>query len=168
MRPSLVRRLALMRHAKSSWKDPFLLDHARPLSGRGRRDAPRMGAWLVGHGWVPEVVALSDSERTQATWRGMAPLVGATLVPRVRRSLYHSGLEAIRAKARSWSPGVRTVLAIGHNPGWEDALAWLTGQDPGMTTGNIALLEGEGPTWTDALQGRWTLVALGRPRELPD
>lgn len=127
-----------------------------------------MGAWLARHGWVPELVALSDSERTQATWRGMAPWVGATLRPRVRRSLYHAGIEAIQAEARSWPPRVRAVLAIGHNPGWEDALARLTGEDPGMTTGNIALLEGQGPTWTEALEGHWALVALGRPRELAD
>ena len=127
-----------------------------------------MGAWLARWGWVPELVALSDSARTQATWIAMAPLLGGAPAREPRRTLYHGGLRALQAEAWAWSPVIRTVLAIGHNPGWEDALARMTGRDAGMTTGNIALLEGRGQTWDEALRDRWTLVALGRPRDLPD
>ena len=58
------RRLILMRHAKSSWKQPGLTDHDRPLNGRGRQDAPAMADALVARGWLPDAVVSSTAART--------------------------------------------------------------------------------------------------------
>ena len=63
----MAKRLLVTRHAKSSWKSGEDSDHARPLNKRGRRDAPRVAAHLVGLGWVPEQVLSSDSQRTRET-----------------------------------------------------------------------------------------------------
>lgn len=164
----MKRRLILMRHAKSSWKEPGQEDHARPLNQRGRRDAPRVAERLVELGWTPDVVLLSDAERTRETWTLMRPLFQP--LPRVdeRSDLYLAGLERIRAALVGVNPGVGTVLVLGHNPGWEDAASELLGEPITMTTANAVLLEGEGPSWTESLKGPWTLAALLRPKELPD
>ena len=61
-----VKKLYLLRHAKSSWDDPYLSDGERPLNGRGRRDAPRMGAAL-GSRLVPMTVHVSPAVRAQST-----------------------------------------------------------------------------------------------------
>ena len=55
----MARRLIVMRHAKSSWKNPKLRDHQRPLNKRGRRDAPRVARALRKAGWVPDAVLSS-------------------------------------------------------------------------------------------------------------
>ncbi len=117
----MQRRLILMRHAKSSWKFPELDDHARPLNKRGRRSAPQVAAALAERGWVPELVVSSDSARTRETWAGMAPALGEPEVVFTER-LYHEGLEALIEEAAGWPPEVACVLALGHNPCWEDAL----------------------------------------------
>ena len=156
----------MMRHAKSSWKDPALRDHERPLNRRGRGDAPRMGAWLADMGWTPDLVVLSDSQRTRETWALMAPMLPREPTVHERPGFYHAGLSAILADAATWPESTRTVLALGHNPGWEDALARLSGCDEVMTTGNIALLEGRGSSWSSALGRPWHLVAFARPREI--
>jgi phosphohistidine phosphatase len=161
----MQRRLILMRHAKSSWKFPELDDHARPLNKRGRRSAPQVAAALAERGWVPELVVSSDSARTRETWAGMAPALGEPEVVFTER-LYHEGLEALIEEAAGWPPEVACVLALGHNPCWEDALAALCGEAERMTTANAALLVGEGEDWPLALGGRWALEALIRPREL--
>ena len=62
---------------------------------------------------------------------------------------------------------MRTVLVLGHNPGWENAVKALSGREVRMTTANVVLLEGKGATWGEALQrGRWSVVGVVRPKEL--
>lgn len=160
------RRLVLMRHAKSAWDTGVSSDHARPLNPRGRRDAPVMGRWLAQHGWAPELVVMSDSARTTETWARLRDELPFPPAEHASGMLYHAGLDALRAHAGQWAPHVGTVLAIGHNPGWEDAVASLSGIPTRMTTANLALLVGAGETWTDALRGAWRLEDLVRPKEL--
>ena len=64
-----MKTLVVMRHAKSSWKAADLPDHERPLNGRGRRDAPRMGRWIARHAAVPDRIVSSTAIRAQTTAR---------------------------------------------------------------------------------------------------
>ncbi len=154
-----MTRLILMRHAKSSWKDPTLGDHARPLNKRGRRDAPAMAERLAARGWVPELALVSDAARTEETWAWMAERLGEPpfhLIP----ALYHGTLDAIRDAVQRYHGGCRTVLVLGHNPGWEEAVAELCGHTVIMKTANAALLRHHLP-WERALQrDDWVLDAL--------
>lgn len=148
----LLRRLVLMRHAKSD-RDAVdrsgspLPDHERPLAPRGRRAAPAVAAWLREQGWAPDAVVLSDATRTTQTWAAMAPVLGAALPAHSARRLYLAGLDALRTDARTWDEAWITVLAIGHNPGWELAAAALSDQPVVLKTASCALLEGSGSTW---------------------
>ena len=161
----MQRRLILMRHAKSSWDSSASTDHGRPLNERGRHDAPRVAADLVARGWLPEHVTGSDSVRTRQTWSLMRPVIGEDLPESWDRTLYHAGLVQLRTAALRW-PDVSTLLVLGHNPGWSHAATALSGTPVSMTTGNAALLVGEGGTWPDALVGSWELEAWIQPRDL--
>lgn len=163
----MKRHLILMRHAKSSWKEPGQEDHARPLNKRGRRDAPRVAERLVELGWTPQRVLLSDAARTRETWSLMRAAFQPAPAVEERPDLYLAGLERIRAGLAKVPAGEGTVLVLGHNPGWEDAVSSLVGQPISMTTANAALLEGQGPSWAEALDGAWRLVEVVRPKELP-
>jgi phosphohistidine phosphatase len=164
---STPRRLILLRHAKSAWGEPDLRDHDRPLNKRGRRDVPRVAAHLAGLGWEPDWVACSDARRALETWSGMAEVFGEVRLE-VLRSLYLAGFMEIR-DALSQAPGDATTVAIvGHNPGWEDAASRLADAHIQMTTCNACLLEGEGASWTEALDGVWRLVQLVQPKALPE
>jgi phosphohistidine phosphatase len=162
------RRLVVMRHAKSSWKEDGQSDHQRSLNGRGRRSAAVVGARLAELDWTPDVVYSSDAARTVETWERMAFPLGADDAPvHFTRDLYLAGLPEIRDLARTWSDDVGTVLVLGHNPGWELMVGALTGIRSTMTTASAALLAGAGATWTEALADSWRLVELIRPRDLP-
>jgi len=104
-------RLIVMRHAKSSWGDPGLSDFGRPLNGRGRKSAPKMGAWLARKGYVPELVLCSAAVRTRETWH----LLGLEAEVRFERRLYHAGPGEIAALLGDVT--AKSVLVIGHNPG---------------------------------------------------
>jgi phosphohistidine phosphatase len=162
----MLRRLMLMRHAKSSWTSRAATDHERPLSERGRRDAPRVGKRLAELGWVPDLVLGSDSRRTRETWERMQkhfPQGRASFT----RALYAAGPAELRTEVARLSADVRTVLVLGHNPGWEEAVKALSGREVRITTANVVLLEGEGATWGEALRRRrWSVAGVVRPKEL--
>src|SRR5262245_42044069 len=161
----MQRCLMLMRHAKSSWESPGLADHARPLNKRGRRDAPRVGKRLAKDGWVPDHVVSSDSRRTRETWERMQKYFPGARV-RFTRALYAGGPAELRTEVARVSANVGTVLVLGHNPGWEEAVRALSGQEVQITTANVVLLQGEGATWVEALRGPWSIVGVVRPKEL--
>mgnify|MGYP000158871103 CR=1 FL=1 len=158
------RRLALIRHAKSSWKDPGASDHDRVLNKRGRRDAPAMAAELARRGWTPDAVVSSSARRTRETWERMADAFDEVSLTSTG-TLYLAGLPEIRHVARDWDDEWETVFVFGHNPGWSAAASALSGTLLEMTTGNCALLVGDGDTWSEALDRDWDLEALLRPRE---
>ena len=62
-----MKTLLLLRHAKSSWDNSDLADHDRPLNGRGRRDAPRMGQLLAQHDLTPDLIVTSAARRAATT-----------------------------------------------------------------------------------------------------
>lgn len=120
----MAKRLILMRHAKSSWDDPWRDDHARPLNNRGRRSAAALGDWLRSKGYVPDAVLSSDSRRTRETFAGL----GLDLTPDFLPGLYHAEAEAMLDVLRDATG--RCVLMIGHNPGIADFAARLVTRRP--------------------------------------
>ncbi len=119
-----MKRLILIRHAKSDWGTPALADHDRPLNGRGQRSARAIGHWLREKHYLPGSAYSSTAKRTCETWEGLdidAPIT-------FTRKLYHAEatamLEVLRA-ARA-----NTVLMLGHNPGIGDFAAMLLGAPP--------------------------------------
>ena len=164
----MLRRLIVLRHAKSSWKSGPQTDHDRPLKGRGRRDAPRVGARLAELGWIPEQVLSSDAQRTRETWALMADAFDPPPEVSFRRELYLAGPAAVDAALCALPDDVGCALALGHNFGWEEVVTWLCGEEVGLTTCNAALLSAEGESWMDALAAapHWTLHQVIRPKEL--
>ncbi|WP_420586085.1 SixA phosphatase family protein [Ruegeria sp.] len=108
----MTRTLILTRHAKSSWDDPAIDDHDRPLNKRGRKSAPAIAGWLRENGWLPDEVLSSTSARTRETWDRMG--LDANKVC-FHRSLYHADSEAMLAELSGATEP--TVLMLGHNPG---------------------------------------------------
>lgn len=156
----MKRRLILLRHAKAAPEEADGGDWARPLNARGRAAAPVIGQRLGELGWVPEQVLSSDSARTTETWDGL----GLEAPIRFTNALYHAGFLALREQLDVLDEGVGTAMAIGHNPGWEQSVEFLSGRYTRMTTCNAALLEGAGATWAEAMRAPWTLFDILRPR----
>lgn len=163
------RRLIVMRHAKSSWDSEAPTDHLRPLNLRGRRDAPRVARELRERGWAPERVFSSDATRTRETWEHMEAAFDQPIEVHFTGGLYHGGLGAIQAAVGALQEDLEVVLVLGHNPGFEHAVSWLTGEGVRITTANAALLEHASATsWREAIgdPGGWTLQDVLRPREI--
>lgn len=165
-----MRRLILMRHAKSDWSGPGQRDHDRPLNGRGRRNAGAVGAWLAGRGLVPDAALVSSAARTQETWARLGPDFAG--VPKTdRRELYHAAPEVMLAELRA-APDAQTVLMLGHQPGIgalaRDLLAEAPGEPayakyPTLATAVIAF---DAADWASAAPGTGRLEAFVTPAML--
>jgi phosphohistidine phosphatase len=164
----MQHRLIVMRHAKSDWNASAGSDHERPLNHRGRRDAPQVAQRLSEIDWQPEHVISSDSRRTTETWERMVETWTEEPTVCFERSLYHAGIVAVRMALSVLGDDVRTAMVLGHNPGWEEVVDVLSGQDERMTTANAALLTIESSGWADAilLDGCWALETMLRPKEI--
>lgn len=114
-----MKELILVRHAKSSWRDPSLDDHSRPLNKRGKRDAPEMGERLARRGCNPDLLISSSADRALKTARTIAGKLG---YPReriqVEERIYHAGVAELLAAIRGVDESVETLMMFGHNPGF--------------------------------------------------
>lgn len=164
--------LGLLRHAKSDW-EAGLADFDRPLNRRGRRDAPRLGHWLRERNWRPRLVLSSPAERARQTLEAVLEQASLHDVElHWDEGLYLADRETLLERVHGLPPATDSVLLVGHNPGLEQLLTYLsrtpvpaTGSGKRFTTANLALLRLDGD-WKDAGRGTAELVELVRPGDL--
>ncbi len=136
--------LSLLRHAKSSWDDPALADHDRPLSKRGTKAAPEIAKYLKREELLPNLVLCSGAVRTRATLALILAEIGRA-APEIRYddSLYLAAPETILQRVKDVEPRYTHLMVIGHNPGVHALALELTG---GGERKAVAALATEFPT----------------------
>ncbi len=123
-----MRELLLFRHAKSSWDDPDLDDHDRPLTERGAKAAARMGQWLREHDLVPDLILCSTSVRTRATLTlAFSEFLAADTPISFEDALYIAHPDTLLDRLRSIASDHQRVAIIGHNPGLHALALQLVG-----------------------------------------
>lgn len=116
-----MKDLILVRHAKSSWKDPTLRDHERPLNKRGKRDAPEMGERLLRSGYEPDLLISSSADRALKTAGTFAAKLGYPRESiRIEECLYHASVDELLHVIRGVDDSVGILMIFGHNPGMTD------------------------------------------------
>ena len=162
-----MKTLLLMRHAKSSWSDASLADHDRPLNGRGKADAPRMGRALEERDLVPGRILSSTAKRARHT----AELVIENLPFEgnfsQHRELYHAGVDEYLDALAGLPDETDCVMLVGHNPGMAEFVDFLTDRPEMMTTANVAVIQLPIESWEDLdFETEGELVDVLRPKEL--
>ncbi|HEY3021843.1 MAG TPA: histidine phosphatase family protein [Solirubrobacteraceae bacterium] len=168
-----MKRIYLLRHAKSSWKDDTLPDHDRPLAGRGRKAAKAIARHLRAEAIAPELVLCSTALRVRQTLERIEPALGRRSV-RVEADLYGASAHALLERLRGVPDTVSSVMVIGHNPGLQELVLQLARPGPELSavrlkfpTAALATLAFAGARWADLDAGAAELVAFVRPRDLP-
>ncbi|APE42354.1 phosphoglycerate mutase [Sulfitobacter alexandrii] len=108
-----MKRLILMRHAKSDWSGESLNDHDRQLNQRGRNSAHALGDWLRQKRLIPDEVLCSSAVRTRETLSGLGLPEGISTT--FTRKLYLASMDEILGQMQRAQGDV--VLMLGHNPG---------------------------------------------------
>jgi phosphohistidine phosphatase len=162
-----MKLLLILRHAKSSWKNPGLDDHDRPLNKRGRRDAPRMGRLLQHEDLLPDLILSSTAVRARTTAEMVADTSCYEGTLELTPELYGAEPEVYIDLLGRLDDDYNNVMVVGHNPSLEQLLQTLTGTEETLPTAALAKVELEIDAWSE-LDGsrRGSLVQLWRPREL--
>ena len=168
--PSPLRRLVLLRHAKSSWEDD-LPDVRRPLSPRGRRDALAAGHWLAENVGRPDLVLCSTAVRTRQTWARACeaePDILGTVPVRYESAVYEAWSDTLLDLLHELPVDVTTVVLVGHGPGLPDLaerLNRVSGDGPlgKYKTSGIASFAVFG-SWAELGPGTAALTAFVAPR----
>ena len=122
-----MKRLVLIRHAKSSWNNPGLRDFDRPLNKRGKVDAPEMGRRLAQRSLMPDRLLSSPAKRAIRTAEIIAGAIGfpAGRISRMDR-LYGAGVTDLLDILRELNDGDDIVYLVGHNPGLTDLITTIS------------------------------------------
>lgn len=145
-----MRRLIVMRHATAASGAGLATDHERPLTAHGSSEALSVGEQLVRLDWVPDVALVSDAARTTETWWCMERALGAPSMTELP-GFYGGGVDALVSEVKRLPSSARTVLVLGHNPGWTGAVHWLSGAPVTLQPAHAALLVGDGERWSEVL-----------------
>jgi phosphohistidine phosphatase len=161
-----MKRLTILRHAKSSWSDPALTDFDRPLNGRGRHSAPEMGRRLKARGEMPDLVVSSPARRAISTARMACREMG---FPESRiieeRGLYLAGAGQIMGIVRSLETLAAHLMIVGHNPGLTDFANDLSdARIDNLVTASLFVVEFDLADWSELAPGTGRFVYYDFPR----
>lgn len=166
-----MRRLYLLRHAKSSWDDPALADHDRPLAPRGRHAARQMAGHLRSKGIAPALVLCSSAVRTRETLQAIEAALGDQADVLFEAELFGAPQRQLLDRLRRLPDSVDSAMLIGHNPGVQDLALTLARSSPELET--LELKFPTGALATLAFEGSWPqlaraaeLEAFVRPKDL--
>jgi phosphohistidine phosphatase len=174
-----MRRLMLLRHAKTENDAPGGRDQDRRLDDRGRRDAAEIGGWIGQHPPFADLVLVSHAMRALQTWeiaweamKELASEPEVELTPELYGADIMHLLETIRDAA---SADPKRLMLVGHNPGMHELALALAGSGDGagrkalidnLPTAGLAVFDFDIDDWTDVALRRGRLVLFVTPKLL--
>ena len=144
-----MKKLLILRHAKSSWKEPSLSDFQRPLNKRGTEAAPRMGEWIAQNNLVPDTIVCSTAVRAQETMALViegGPLDSACIST---EELYLAPPQAYLENLAQLPESQTSAMVIGHNPGIEELVYQLCDEYRVMPTCALAVIDLQIAQWDE-------------------
>jgi phosphohistidine phosphatase len=164
-----MKKLLLLRHAKSSHKDADVDDHERSLNKRGKKDAPKMGRLLKNENLLPDLMIASTAKRCRKTAEHVIAASGYRGQARFCGELYEAHASALVDVLASLEDNFGQVLLIGHNPGLEELLERLVGVYAPLSTGALAQVEIDVDRWAGIRnEPKAKLLKIWQPGELED
>ena len=172
-----MKRLAVLRHAKSSWKDRDLDDFDRPLNERGHKAARRMGREMHERGMRFDLVLASPAARVRETIEGVRQEHDLGEAIRFEERIYLARVSELIELIGAIPDDVSSTLLVGHNTSAERLIAKLTKDDDSslrrrveekFPTAALAVMELPIDRWSEIQSDSGTLIDLIYPADLDD
>lgn len=170
-----MKRLCLMRHAKSDWNQPELEDAQRTLNGRGVKSAAFLAGFIVDQGWTPDHALCSTAVRARSTIKPLAERLQGQCAVEYRDDLYMAMPGTLLGAVHQLDDKNDTVLIVAHNPGLEMLAVALADKDSEdlsarmadhFPTGALAVFHFDVEKWADIIEGTGHVAFYGKPRDL--
>jgi phosphohistidine phosphatase len=162
-----MKKVFLMRHAKSSWKEANIPDHDRPVKKKGEKDVKEMAKMLRHKKHLPDYILCSSAERAKQTAIIFKKASSCEGEIEYSDKLYMAEVPDLIAALKDAPKKTKTVMVIGHNPGLEALLQTLTGKVETLPTSSIAYISLPIEKWSELnseVEGK--LKKLWRPKDL--
>lgn len=171
-----MKRLTLLRHAKSDWDDPVARDFDRPLNRRGEKAAMLVGQYAKSQGMIFDHLVASPAARVMQTLETFFEGFGETVETQWDRRIYLASPATLIDVVRDLPEHTNSALMVGHNPGLEDLVLNLV-PDDGVSklredvevkfpTASLVVLDLAIDRWSDIVENSGTLISFTRPRDL--
>jgi phosphohistidine phosphatase len=162
-----VKTLYLIRHAKSSWKEPDLSDEDRPLNKRGKKDAPFMGKLLRERDEVPDLMISSTAKRALSTAKRFTKAMNLKPKEIIRdKRLYMGGTDEFREVMSEVKDKHSSIMMFGHNPGLTDFVNRISEANiDNVPTSGTVRIDFDVKSWRDAANGRGKFVWFEYPKK---
>ncbi len=162
-----MKTLYLVRHAKSSWNNANMSDHARPLNDRGERDAPLMGERLKARKPQPTIIISSSAVRAETTATILAEAIDYPLSDlKIDERLYGAELNDVISIIGKLNDAIECGMLVGHNPTFTDVINALSGsQMKEVPTCSMAVLRFPTNTWSKIGQVQAELLDFDYPKK---
>ncbi len=159
-----MRTLYLLRHAKSSWQDESLADFDRPLKKRGREAAKHVGKLIASEKVSDLLIVSSSAQRTRETTELVMKSVKAEVLH--DPEIYEADLPSLLEVLSRISDDRKTVILVGHNPGMEILVRYLTREVAVMPTAALAKIVIDNSSWKALSEGCGRLEWLTTPKDI--
>lgn len=161
-----MKTLLLLRHAKSSWQDAGLRDFDRPLNKRGMKAVPLVGKFMREREVKPDLIVSSPALRARTTAALVAE--GGELQAELRydERIYEADLDALLKVVAQFDEEAEMILLVGHNPGLQELLRFLTGEEKEFPTAALAYISLTLDEWSEAAERSGRLQWLVTPKSL--
>jgi phosphohistidine phosphatase len=160
-----MKTLYVLRHAKSSWENSGLADFERPLNERGKAVAPFMGKLMRTNEFLPELILSSPAVRARETARLVKEAAGLAAEVEYKERIYEASPRTLLNIAASIDDRFASAMIVGHNPGMEGFVRFLTGKDEDMPTTALAVIDLDILGWEQLSAASGTLRRLIRPKD---
>lgn len=160
-----MKNLFILRHAKSSWDHPELSDFDRPLNHRGLIAAPFIGEIMAGKHYIPDLIISSPAKRASQTALLVKESSGTNAEIRFDERIYEASPQALRQIVSELTEETGSAMIVGHNPGIEGFIKYLTGKIEPMPTAALASITLNIDKWSDLSNNCGDLQEILRPKE---
>ncbi len=162
-----MKRLYLVRHAKSSWKEPALADFDRPLNKRGKRDAPFMGKRLKEYQAQPDLIITSPAKRAAKTAKIIAQEIDVSKKRIIYdETIYEAGVSALLHAIQQTDNSADNLMLFGHNPGLTMLAEYLSDATVGnIPTCGIFCMDFDLGSWKNVEKGEGMVIFFDYPKK---
>lgn len=163
-----MKKVYIIRHAKSSWRDMSLDDYERPLNKRGKRNAPLMGRVLSSKGVEPDLIISSPAFRAKSTAEIIAEEINYTNKILFREEVYEAAANTLHKILLNIDEEVSTLFIIGHNPGLNSLAYRYLNFSQNIPTCGIVEIEFDCKSWKHIDSKSARLISFEYPKRYDD
>ena len=160
-----MKKLYIIRHAKSSRSDETLEDFERPLNKRGKENAPMIGERLKEKGIMPDIIISSPAKRAKSTAEMIAKEIGYEKRVLFDENIYEASVDELRKILTCINDENSAAFLVGHNPSLNDLANYYVHHEENIPTCGIVEVEFECNKWADIEPKNAKLISFEYPKK---